>query len=172
MDVPIIQILNIVSVNGIKEAKVTEDERVKEIEKKLNAYLATSGREDFLVLDIKEGKYLLSLLDRRSIESVLGEFLYGSCLTCRLAKRVKELEESRDDWKKSWELEMAHSKQCEKIIKELNRQYNETCVYFNKEQIRVKELKEGIEKHKEITLGYDSGIPEADAELYKLVENK
>jgi hypothetical protein len=35
---------------------------------------------------------------------------------------------------------------------------------------RIKELEEGIKKHREITLGYDSGIPEADAELYKLVE--
>jgi hypothetical protein len=47
------------------------DEKMKEINniiQRLNAYMAASGREDFLALDIRDGRYLLSLLSEKETE--------------------------------------------------------------------------------------------------------
>jgi len=78
--------------------------------------------------------------------------------TVRIRQEAKE---------KRWEEEKENNPIL--LLQKANKQIEILEAEIKKKDKMIKELEEGIEKHRDITLVYDSGIPEADAELYKLI---
>jgi chromosome segregation ATPase len=84
-----------------------------------------------------------------------------------LLSQIKELTESRDFWKRDSQLEQAHSIQCEKRVKELEKTIDIAEDNFIKSNDRIKELEEGIKE----LLAY--GMPyHIEDGLIKLVEKE
>lgn len=165
-------------------------ERVKELEKE-NYHLNN------VLLEQSDGYFLQYRKRAEQAESRIKE--YGADrhrLACEMSilreehhddcSRISTLEESIVDWKKSWELELAHSKQAESRIKELQFDFNEMVNVASEQteawrkehkiaeqaETRIKVLTEAIEKHRQDKGIWEMPIHTLDKALYKVLEGK